>query len=186
MRTIDRESRSGKIIRALSMGAGITLALANKRHSYRVSKELLKALFGDSSDAGRISPYLSKLRKQNIVEFKKAGKADKIILSENGQKILLRFNYEELQVKQPKIWDGNFRMIVFDIPERKRAARNSLREKIKELGFVKFNDSVWAYPYPCQSEIDFIANYWGIGRYVHFVLAKDLTNREILEKHFCL
>ena len=59
-------------------------------------------------------------------------------------------------------------------------------EKIKELGFVKFNDSVWVYPYPCQKEIDFIANYWRIGKFVHFILAKDITNRELLEKAFNL
>ena len=35
-------------------------------------------------------------------------------------------------------------------------------------------------------EIDFIANYWNIGKYVQFALVKDLTNREKLEKHFNL
>ena len=77
-------------------------------------------------------------------------------------------------------------MIIFDIPEKKKSARDSLREKLKELGCIKLNDSVWVYPYPCQEEIDFVANYWKVGKYVHFVLAKDITNREILERAFRL
>ena len=77
-------------------------------------------------------------------------------------------------------------MVIFDIPETKRNSRDSLRDKMKELGLVRFNDSVWVYPYPCQKEIDFIANYWGIGKYVHFVLVKDLTNRDYLLKYFNL
>ena len=109
-----------------------------------------------------------------------------MILTENGKKIFLRFNYEKMNIEKPKIWDRNFRMIIFDIPESRRVARDSLREKMKELGCVKFNDSVWVYPYPCQKEINFIANYWNIGKYVHFALAKDITNRELLERFFNL
>ena len=130
--------------------------------------------------------YFLKLRKQKLIEIKKDGNHHRIFLTEGGREIFLRFNYEELKIRNPKIWDRNFRVIVFDIPERKRNARNSLREKMKELGFIKFNDSVWIYPYPCQKEIDFIANYWGIGKYVHFILARDITNRDLLEKSFNL
>ncbi len=186
MKIIDKESNAGKIIRALGMGVGITVALANRRTSYNLTKILVKQIFDSNKKPQNIPYYFLRLRKQKLIEIKKEGDLDKVILTENGKKIFLRFNYEELGVKKPKIWDRNFRIIVFDIPERKRLARNSLRNKMKELGCVKFNDSVWVYPYPCQKEIDFIANYWGIGKYVHFILARDITNRDLLEKSFNL
>ncbi|OGI67927.1 hypothetical protein A2738_03715 [Candidatus Nomurabacteria bacterium RIFCSPHIGHO2_01_FULL_42_15] len=186
MKIIDKESNSGKIIRALGMGIGVTVALSNKRTSYKVTKLLIKEIFGLNRKPANMAGYFSKLRRQKLIEIKKSGKYHKIFLTENGREIFLRFNYDELKIKNPKIWDRNFRVIVFDIPETKRVARDSLREKMKELGFVKFNDSVWVYPYPCQKEIDFIANYWEIGRYVHFILARDITNRDLLEKAFSL
>lgn len=186
MKIIDKESNSGKIIRAIGMGVGITVALSNKRTSYKVTKLLIKEIFRLNKKPPNMAGYFLKLRKQKLIEIKKDGNCHKIFLTENGREIFLRFNYEELKIKNPKIWDRNFRVIVFDIPETKRTARNSLREKMKELGFVKFNDSVWVYPYSCQKEIDFIANYWGIGKYVHFILARDITNRDLLEKAFNL
>mgnify|MGYP001585603991 FL=1 len=186
MKIIDKESNSGKIIRALGMGVGIMVALANKRTSYKITKLLIKEIFGLNKKPKNMTGYFLKLRKQKLVEIKKDGDCYKIFLTENGREVFLRFNYEGLKIKNQKIWDRNFRIIVFDIPETKRTARNSLREKMKELGFIKFNDSVWVYPYPCQKEIDFIANYWKIGKYVHFILARDITNRDSLEKTFNL
>ena len=170
----------------LGMGVGITVALSNKRTSFKMTKTLIKEIFNTDNEPKNLSQYFLKLRKQKIIKIEKIGNNHKIVLTENGKKIFLKFNYENLKIKQSKVWDRNFRMIIFDIPEKKRVARNSFRDKIKDMGFVKFNDSVWVYPYPCQKEIDFIANYWGIGRYVQFVLAKDLTKREELEKYFNL
>lgn len=186
MRIIDKESNSGKIIRALGVGIGITVALSNRRTSYGMTKLLVKEIFGLNKKPKNVSSYFLKLRKQKLVEIKEEGKYHKLILTENGREIFMRFNYEDLKIKEPRLWDRNFRVIVFDVPERKRVARDSLREKMKDMGFVKFNDSVWVYPYPCQKEVDFIANYWEIGKYVQFILAKDITNRNILEKHFNL
>lgn len=186
MRIIDKESNSGKIIRALGAGIGIAVALSNRRSSYKVTKAILGEVFGVNKKPKNVSSYFLKLRKQKLIEIKKEGNIQRFVLTENGQKIFLRFNYEELKIKESKVWDRNFRVIVFDVPEKKRSARDSLRGKMKELGCVKFNDSVWVYPYPCQKEIDFIANYWGIGKHVHFILAKDITNRGLLEKSFGL
>lgn len=186
MNIIDRESNSGKIIYALGIGIGVTVSLANRRTSYKMTKLLIKEVFGLNKRPKNSSQYFYKLRKQKLIKIEKINNEHKMILTENGRKIFLRFNYEKMNIKKPKIWDRNFRMIIFDIPENRRTARDSLRDKMKELGCVKFNDSVWVYPYPCQKEINFIANYWNIGKYVHFVLAKDITNRELLEKFFNL
>lgn len=186
MRKIDQESNSGKIIRALGFGVGITFALANKRTSFKMTKELVKQVFCTDKKPNNINKYFHKLRKQKLIDFKRKGGKYEILLTENGKKVFLRFNYEKMQIKKPKVWDGQFRMIIFDIPEKKRKARDAMRIKLKDLGCVKYNDSVWVYPFACQDEIDFIANYWGVGKYVQFALVKDLTNRKRLEKFFGL
>lgn len=168
------------------MGIGISAALTNRRTSYKMTKMLVGEIFGLNKQPKNYSRYFSKLRRQKLVCIKEVGSDHIISLTDKGEKVFLRFNYENLKIKQKKIWDRNFRMVIFDIPETKRNARDALREKIKELDLVKFNDSVWVHPYPCQKEIDFIANYWGIGKYVHFALVKDITNRDYLEKYFDL
>lgn len=186
MKIIDQESNNGKIIRALGFGIGITFALANRRTSYKMTETLVKEIFGLNKKPKNIPSYFLRLRKQKLIEFKKDNNMYKVVLTENGREIFLRFNYENLEVKKPKIWDRNFRVIVFDIPEKKKSARDSLREKMKEMGCIRFNDSVWVYPFQCQKEIDFIATYWKVGKYVHFIVAKDITNRDLLEQAFGL
>ncbi len=186
MRIIDKESNSGKIIRALGMGIGISVALANRRTSYKITKTLIKEIFGLNKKPTNTSLYFSKLRRQKLISIETVGSEERLVLTENGRKIFLRFDYENLEIGKVKIWDRHFRLVIFDIPEKQRRRRDLFRLKIKELDFVKFNDSVWIYPYPCQKEIDFIANYLGIGKYVHFALVRDITNKDRLEKHFNL
>lgn len=186
MRIIDQESTSGKIIYALGTGVGILAALSNQRTSYNFTKDVLKQIFGLSKKPKNINKALFHLRKRKLIQIEKCGKEHKLMLTENGKKVFLRFNYEKIKFNKNKVWDRQFRIILFDIPETKKNARDAFRFKMRELGCVKFNDSVWVYPYQCQKEIDFIASYWGVEKYIQFIIAKDLTNRDKLEKHFKL
>lgn len=56
---------------------------------------------------------------------------------------------ELTEVKAPKIWDGKWRIMLFDIPEEKRSHRNQLRRLIKELLCYQLQKSVWVHPFPC-------------------------------------
>src|SRR3989339_15449 len=50
-----------------------------------------------------------------------------LILSENGKQRVLRFNIDKLEIKKPEKWDGKWRIIMFDIPEKLKGLRDSLR-----------------------------------------------------------
>ncbi|OGI64372.1 hypothetical protein A2733_00130 [Candidatus Nomurabacteria bacterium RIFCSPHIGHO2_01_FULL_40_20] len=184
MKVIDKESTKGKILYALGMGVGIAVALSNQRTSFGLTQRLVKTIFGFQEDKDKIKRDLYRLRRQKLVEIKKVGKKHQLVLTEDGREIYLRFDYENLGLKKRKIWDRRWRMILFDIPNKMTKARNAFREKMREMGCVKFNDSVWVYPYPCQEEIDFIANYWKVGRYVHFAVVLHITNEDELCKYF--
>lgn len=46
-----------------------------------------------------------------------------------------------------KAWDGKWRVVVFDIPERQRQLRDFLRNTMKRLGAYELLRSFWVYPY---------------------------------------
>jgi len=46
-------------------------------------------------------------------------------------------------------WDGKWRIVIFDVPEKRRAARDLLRIKLKEWGFIKWQQSVWVTKKNC-------------------------------------
>ena len=40
-------------------------------------------------------------------------------------------------------WDGKYRIVIFDIPEQKRVVRNMFRRRLKDWGFIRWQQSVW-------------------------------------------
>lgn len=54
-------------------------------------------------------------------------------------------------------WDGRWRLVIFDIPEKRRAVRILLRRKLLYWGFRKWQKSVWASKKNCTKQLrDFI------------------------------
>ena len=87
--------------------------------------------------------YLNKRRLVSIIE--KDGQPI-ITLSENGKKRILQFNLDRMVIKRPVNWDGCWRVVLFDIPERKKQAREVLRCKLKQLGFFQLQKSCFVHP----------------------------------------
>jgi DNA-binding transcriptional regulator PaaX len=109
-----------------------------------------------------------------------------MILTDKGKRKVVSFNIDNMKIKKPKIWDKKWRIVLFDIPEKHKPAREVLRETLKRLGFYKYQESVLIHPYPCQDEIDYIIEYFDIRPYVRMITASTLDNEIHLRKIFGL
>lgn len=109
-----------------------------------------------------------------------------VVLTKDGQKKALEYKLDELKIKKPERWDGKWRIVIFDIPEKNKLAREALREKLKELGFKELQKSVFVYPYECEDEIDFIAEIFEIRSYIRFLRVDSFTNDEQFKLKFKL
>ncbi|MDO8676094.1 MAG: hypothetical protein Q7K16_00305 [Candidatus Azambacteria bacterium] len=87
-------------------------------------------------------------------------------LTEKGRRKILKYDIDTLKIKPMKKWDGRWRFVMFDIPDKHRKTSNALREKLKELGFFQFQKSIWVYPYPINDEITFISEIFSIRQFV--------------------
>lgn len=87
---------------------------------------------------------------------------------------------------QKKKWDGYFRGLSYDFPEKIRYKRDLLREKIKEWGLAKFQLSLYITPHPLEEAIEDFIQAQNIDKYAYlFVNRKKLTpeeGKEIAEK----
>ena len=92
----------------------------------------------------------------------------------------------ELSLTKFKRWDEKWHIIAFDIPEKHKPARNALTAKMKELGLIAFQKSLWIYPYYCKDEIDFVAEVFNVGKYVHYIVVASITNDKLLRNKFNL
>jgi len=122
-----------------------------------------------------------------LVSFKeKPDESIEIILTEKGKLKALEGKIDELEIKIPKTWDKLWRVVIFDIPEEKRRARDVLRERLKKLGFLELQKSVFIFPYECKDEIEFVVEIFEIRKYVRYLVVKEITNEEELLLKFKL
>lgn len=130
---------------------------------------------------------LNRLRRQELVSWREdsAGTVT-ITLTESGKKRILKYHLDEMSIKAPRSWDGKWRVVIFDIPEDLKTARDVMREKLKNLGLYQLQKSVWVYPHPCQDEVDFVSHVYEVGRYLLYFEAKKLENEEFLKNKFGL
>lgn len=127
------------------------------------------------------------LYKSKLIEEReeKDGKIT-LIISEAGKKKVLSYQVEEMVIKKPKVWDKKWRLVIFDIPEKKRKIRDALRLKLQELGFYELQKSVFVHPFDCKDEIDFIVEFFELRPFVRFAIVESIDNELHLKKIFKL
>ncbi|MFY9493336.1 MAG: hypothetical protein WAP55_02585 [Minisyncoccia bacterium] len=171
-----------KVILLISAGVGLSLAKSPKQY-FRVLKEVgweWQKINKHSLEKAVRSLYRSRL----IRESENPDGSLTMVLTDKGKDKIITFNIDNIKIKKPKVWDKKWRMVVFDIPEKKRAARDALRETLKRVGFYEYQKSVLVYPYPCQDELDYLIEYYNIRPYVRIVTAVELDNELHLKKIF--
>ncbi|MBI2024095.1 hypothetical protein HYT00_01785 [Candidatus Giovannonibacteria bacterium] len=137
-------------------------------------------------DHKQLFRFLERLRLKKYVEFVKNKQGiEKIHLTNKGKARFLVYQFKNISLKKAKKWDKKWRMVLFDIPESKKKIRDSLRRKLKGLGFLEFQKSVFIYPYACRDEINFVINFWDIPENVYYIEA-PIAPDQTLRKHFKL
>lgn len=68
-----------------------------------------------------------------------------IKLTEQGKRFIKK--HQEVVRSRPCTWDKKWRLVIFDISEKKRNSRDRLRRYLKMLGFGKVQRSIWISPY---------------------------------------
>ncbi len=174
---------SKDILIALGLGMMITTAILLPG-SAKMFKPFIKKF--KTTRRQNFIKSLKTMKRNRLVDFKEEGNISKITITEKGKKKLLIYELDNLEIKKPKKWDGIWRIVTFDIPESKRAARNALRDKLKELGFCQLHKSVFVFPYPCLSEIQFIEEIFQVGPYINFIEAKTIEDDNWLRSKFDL
>lgn len=99
------------------------------------------------------------------------------------------FAFEQAKValkNQKRKWDGRWRMVIFDIPERRNAIRFRLCRIMGEIGFIRLQDSVWVYPYDCEDFIALLKTELRIGKDVLYAIADTIEHDRAIRKHFRL
>lgn len=129
---------------------------------------------------------LQRLHKQKYVEITLEDGQEIVKLAEAGKRRIIKYALDELGIEKPRSWDGKWRMIIYDVEHRKKHLRDIFRSELKLLGFLKLQESVWVYPYPCEKQITFLKEYYGVGNEVLYVVATTLEDDSPYKTYFGL
>jgi DNA-binding transcriptional regulator PaaX len=197
--------KSGKII----IG-NIKTFLNSEKKSAKVTKVILAVLavggiliigamapnifqaFGRYKQPRRYSPKtlrngLYSLKKKGLVEIiRESGDKTIIRLTIRGESKIKELSADIMEISKMKKWDKKWRIVIFDIPDKYKKAREALRRKLIEWNFYKLQESVWAYPYPCEDEVLFICHVFGIENFIDILTVEELLHQDKLQRHFKL
>jgi len=178
---IRRSKINSAIVGTLAVAGGLTVALLAPNLAATLGKALLKPY-----ERQGMNRSLSRLLKYGYVEFKIEHGKKRLHLTQKGEKYAALIGEGKLVPKRPKHWDGKWRILIFDIQEKRRNVRNAIRATLTNLGFRRLQDSVWIYPYDCEDLITIIKADLRAGKDVLYIVADAIELDAPLKSQFGL
>ena len=164
-----RSKINAAIITAAAVAGGIAVAA--------VAPNVLGALAGTKYFRQRkyqLKSSLSRLISAGVLTLVEESGRKRVRLTQKGEKYAALLGQGKLAPKIPKRWDNKWRILIFDIPERKRKIRHHIRATLTLLGFVRLQDSVWVYPYDCEDIITLLKADFKVGKDVLYIIADKI------------
>jgi DNA-binding transcriptional regulator PaaX len=109
-----------------------------------------------------------------------------ITLKELGHAKALKYSIDDIQIPDQAVWDKKWRLVIFDVPESMRLARNVFKAKLDEFGFAQIQKSAYVYPFPCHNEIEYIRSLYSLEPYIRLAIIEKLEGDESLRERFKL
>ncbi|SHG00879.1 phenylacetic acid degradation operon negative regulatory protein PaaX [Ornithinibacillus halophilus] len=121
--------------------------------------------FGHNEQSVRAA--ISRMYKQGWVQSEKRGNKSYYSLTERGKARMEEASKRIYKIDSP-IWDGNWRILVYTIPEEKRHLRDELRKELVWSGFGLLSNSCWITPNPLEEQVQNLIEKYDIAPYVSF------------------
>lgn len=107
-------------------------------------------------------------------------------LTGKGEKKLRDLERLEYQLPRPKRWDKKWRVLIFDIPEKRKYLREKIRNTLRAIGFSQLQKSVWVYPYDCEDLITLLKTDFKIGKDLLYLIVDSIENDRQIRNSFNL
>ncbi|MDP2651659.1 MAG: CRISPR-associated endonuclease Cas2 [bacterium] len=128
---------------------------------------------------------LGRLAAKGCIVFEEKNGKKYARITEKGERVL-QMESEKVAITKKRKWDRRWRVVIFDIPEKRKSVRVRLRRFMKEYGFARLQDSVWIYPYDCEDLIALAKANFRVGADVLYMIVEKLERDKHLREHFGL
>lgn len=188
MQKVKKEPRGTRVpiqtivLRTLAVTGMISTALVAPKVT-RLFKYLDRPHIERTRVHTRIKQALTRLQEKGLITIVNGF----VELSAAGTQEMQKILANEYQIPEPAFWDGKWRMIIFDIKEKRRGRRDELRLLLDGAGFVRLQQSVWVHPYQCDEFVELVRAHLSSGTgEMYYFNAQGLHPDTILRRHFKL
>lgn len=136
-----------------------------------------KLKYGGLLESERLFDHLKRMNEVGYIDLRKKQNKISIKLTQKGRIKLLENS------KENKI-DGKWRIISYDIPEKLKNKRNNFRGSLKRIGFKQVQKSLWACPFIKADKIEESIRYYGVHKYVAYLVVEKTDISKYLKKLF--
>jgi len=112
----------------------------------------------------RITQALFRLERRGLIHITGEDKKREIHLTTQGEELIDGLYAGAYVIPMPVHWDGKWRLVMFDVPEKRKKVRDTLRMLLRSAGFIHFQDSAWIQPYPCDELVTLLRSHLGSGK----------------------
>jgi len=170
----------------LALLGGVALGFSQNPRQYYKNLRLIKNEWKKINQQAFIRS-IRRLAKEKLLEEKILPDGSyKLILTAKGKREakILEILGNSINFKIPKRWDGKWRVVLFDIPEKDRVFRDILREHLHNLKFAKLQRSVFVSPHPFEKPIAELIEIYSAQPYVRIITAEKIDNETSMKKYF--
>jgi len=145
-------------------------------YRYNKSRSYNEYLDRRAKDYRRFYSLIYRLKTAGLIEVYEEGKEKFVTLTDQGRRKIGRYLFEDKPPPIPKVWDGKWRLVIFDIPEDRKQIRDIVRQLLNRVGFYQLQKSVYVYPHECIGIIRFLEQTYQIDQYIQFAVAERLES----------
>ncbi|MEK7509408.1 MAG: CRISPR-associated endonuclease Cas2 [Patescibacteria group bacterium] len=130
---------------------------------------------------------LGRLAREGHVEFVMENGRKYARITPTGRHALMQLEERaRLKARSQRRWDKRYRVVIFDIPEKKRKIRDQLRSRMHEAGFLQLQQSVWIHPHDCEDLVALVKADLHIGKAVLYLIVEKIEHDAWVRQHFGL
>ncbi len=180
-----KRTLSNEVLRHLFIEGAVTITLSSLYAVGGILKEISKELKKKISNRSLKNTF-DYLRRRGYLTVKSRKWKIHFDLSWEGRKIAGQYiAFRSEPISRPSMWDGKWRIVLFDIPTDRKVVRDALRFMLKRFGFCQLQKSVWIFPFDCKKEIEDLKSFFDLSNSaVRFIVFSDSGDMREFRQYF--
>ena len=109
-----------------------------------------------------------------------------ITITEKGLNLIDNSIEKHRGLLKSKAWDGKWRIVSYDIPERHKDIRDAVRDILKRAGFQQLQHSLWIFPHDSKELVALIQRQTKLKKHILYGLLENIEGDDRLRKMFSI